>query len=74
MSLNVSVLLQCRANYLPPSNYQLRDPRIKAVFAYFPLTSVIFGPEEMRNISVPTLMMGGSHDLLTPGINDSNSR
>ncbi|NET77744.1 alpha/beta hydrolase [Okeania sp. SIO1F9] len=70
LSLNISVLLQCRANYLPPSNYQLRDPRIKAVFAYFPLTSVVFGPEEMRNISVPTLMMGGSHDLLTPGIEE----
>ncbi|MDJ0553524.1 MAG: alpha/beta hydrolase [Microcoleaceae cyanobacterium MO_207.B10] len=70
LSLNVSVLLQCRASYLPPSNYELRDSRVKAVFAYFPLTSVVFGPEEMRNISIPTLLMGGSHDILTPGIEE----
>ncbi len=70
LTLNISVLLQCRASYLPPSNYQLRDSRIKAVFADFPLTSVIFGVEEMRKISIPTLIMGGSHDILTPGIEE----
>ncbi|WP_413161652.1 alpha/beta hydrolase [Capilliphycus salinus ALCB114379] len=69
-SLNVSLLLQCRAVYLPPNNYDLRDPRIKAVVAAHPLTSALYGPEGMRKVEVPTLMVAGANDIVTPVIQE----
>ena len=51
-TLNVSGLLQCRASYLPPGDYALPDPRIKAVVAVSPVTSSILGPESMSKIAI----------------------
>jgi predicted dienelactone hydrolase len=67
-SLNLSVLLQCRANELKPQNYALKDPRIKAIFAISPLDSTIFGKLGMSQIRVPVFMMGGSDDIVTPAV------
>lgn len=64
--LNVSLLLQCRASYLPSINYNLKDNRVKAVAASNPLTSAIFGPEGMSKIDIPTLILGGNQDIITP--------
>ena len=69
-SLNVSMLLQCRASSLPPGEYNLRDPRIQAVVAVNPVTSSILGPESMANIAIPTMMLGGSEDIITPFIEE----
>ncbi len=69
-SLNASMLLQCRASYLPPGDYNLRDSRIKAVVAVSPVTSSIFGPESMANIAIPTMILGGSEDIVTPFIEE----
>ncbi|MBW4518958.1 MAG: alpha/beta hydrolase [Scytolyngbya sp. HA4215-MV1] len=66
--LNFSVLLQCRARYLPPQPYRVADPRIKATFAAYPLTSVLFGPEGLSTINIPTFIMAGSRDVFTPVI------
>ncbi|MGK7941951.1 MAG: alpha/beta hydrolase [Crocosphaera sp.] len=68
--LNPAGLLQCRANYLPPGNYDLKDPRIKTVIALHPLSSVIFGPESMGKIDIPILMVAGSNDLVSPSIQE----
>lgn len=65
ISLDISVILQCRAGYLPPANYTLKDFRIKAVIAAHPLTSSIFGPEGLGQITMPTMMVGGSNDIIT---------
>ena len=62
-SLNLSLLLQCRASYLPPQEYSLREPRIKAAFAAYPVSSVMFGPEGISKIKIPTLFMVGSNDV-----------
>jgi predicted dienelactone hydrolase len=67
-SLNLSVLLQCRANELTPQPYRLQDPRVKAIFAISPLDSTIFGRRGMSQIRVPVFMMGGSDDLVTPAV------
>jgi predicted dienelactone hydrolase/ABC-type amino acid transport substrate-binding protein len=67
-TFNLSLILQCRANLLPPFNYNLTDPRIKAVIAIDPLTSAIFGPEGMGDIRIPVMMVSGSHDVVTPSI------
>ncbi|MGK7949937.1 MAG: alpha/beta hydrolase [Xenococcaceae cyanobacterium] len=69
-TLNVSELLQCRFRHLPPGNYNLQDTRIKAVVAVNPLTSSILGPESMGKIAVPTMLLGGSDDVITPFIEE----
>ncbi|BAU65686.1 hypothetical protein STA3757_30750 [Stanieria sp. NIES-3757] len=69
-TLNVSMLLQCRASYLPPVEYNLRDPRIKAVIAVNPVTSSILGPEGMGKIAIPTMIWAGSKDLTAPFIQE----
>jgi predicted dienelactone hydrolase len=67
-SLNLSVLLQCRANELKPANYSLKDDRIKAVFAINPFVSSIFAESEVRQIKLPFMVVGGSQDIVTPTV------
>jgi predicted dienelactone hydrolase len=67
-SLNLSLLLQCRAKELPAKRYALQDPRIKAIFAINPLDSTIFGQRGMSQVRVPVFMMGGSDDIITPAV------
>jgi predicted dienelactone hydrolase len=67
-SLNLSVVLQCRANKLKPQRYALKDPRVKAIFAINPLGSTIFGQRGMSQVRVPVFMMGGSDDIVTPAV------
>ncbi|MGK7896996.1 MAG: alpha/beta hydrolase, partial [Xenococcus sp. (in: cyanobacteria)] len=69
-TLNVSMLLQCRASYLPPGDYSMRDSRIKAVAVVSPVTSSILGPESMSQITIPTMILGGSEDIVTPFIEE----
>ncbi len=65
-SLNLSVLLQCRAKELTPRRYTLKDPRIKAIFAINPLDNTIFGQRGISKVNVPVFLMGGSDDVVTP--------
>lgn len=67
-SLNLSVLLQCRANELTPGNYSLKDDRIKAVFAINPFVSSIFAESEVRQIKLPLMLVSGSQDIVTPPV------
>lgn len=66
--INFSVLLQCRTGDLTPEQMAtpLVDRRIKAVFALYPLTSAVLGPEGMGTITIPTFLMAGSRDVFTP--------
>ena len=68
MVLNFSVLLQCQLLRLPRKDYNFNDPRIKAVFAINPLTSIIFGQEGLEKIDVPTLLVTGNADTVTPAL------
>ncbi|MGB8699566.1 MAG: alpha/beta hydrolase [Thermosynechococcaceae cyanobacterium] len=67
-TFNLSLFLQCRAKVLPPFNYNLTDPRIKAAIAINPLASTIFGPEGLGDIRIPTLIVSGSNDIVAPAI------
>jgi predicted dienelactone hydrolase len=69
-SLNLSIVLQCRAQELKPQRYALKDPRVKAILAINPLDSTIFGPQGMSQVRVPVLMMGGSDDIVTPAVSE----
>lgn len=68
--LNFSLYLQCRAQYLPPENFNLGDPRIKAALAAHPLASGIFGPEGMSSIDIPLMITAGSNDLVAPVVTE----
>ncbi len=68
--LNISLFLQCRASSLPPGNYNLRDPRIKAVAVFNPVTSSVLGIESMQQIALPTLIIGGTRDFVSPYIEE----
>lgn len=67
-TLNVSLLLQCRALVLPRRNYNLSDSRVKAVVAIDPLTSSIFGRPGLSVVKVPAMLVAGSADTVTPAL------
>ena len=64
----ISFALQCQAQYLPPINFNIKDPRIKAVFSAYPFTNPIFGPEGMGTIDVPTMIWAASEDSTVPTV------
>ena len=63
-----SFYFQCQAQYLPPIAFNVKDPRIKAVFSVYPLTNPIFGPEGMGKIDIPTMILTGSKDTTVPPV------
>lgn len=66
--LNFSVLLQCQLQRLPVENYNFNNPKIQAVFAINPFTSTIFGKQGIKAIDIPTLLVSGSADTVTPAL------
>jgi predicted dienelactone hydrolase len=69
LTLNVSLLLQCRARDLARNREQLeslRDPRVKAVIAVNPVTSVVFGEAGLSQLQIPTMLVGGADDVIAP--------
>jgi predicted dienelactone hydrolase len=62
--LNISLLYQCQALEAPPPP-NLRDPRIKAVYAFLPFGKSLFGTG-LSQIDVPLLWEASDEDLLTP--------
>jgi len=67
-TLNVSLLLQCRALTLPKRNYDLSDPRVKAAIAINPIDSSVFGQPGLSQIKVPTMLIAGSADTIAPAL------
>lgn len=67
-TLNISLLLQCRALQLPARNYQLSDSRVKAIMVINPIDSSIFGQASLSQIKVPVMMISGSADTVAPAL------
>ena len=67
-SYNVSLLLQCRALELIPSQYNLRDERVKAAIAINPIDSSIFGQAGISRIKIPVMIVSGSADTVAPAL------
>lgn len=67
---NVSLLLQCEALKLPRQQYKLNDARIKAAIAINPVDSSILGEEEIKQIQVPIMLVGGSADTVAPALEE----
>ncbi|MGD1940291.1 MAG: alpha/beta hydrolase [Leptolyngbyaceae cyanobacterium] len=68
--LNLSLLLQCAVLDLPQPLPPLADQRIQAAIAINPLDSAVFGPVGMAAIAVPTMMVSGSADTVTPALTE----
>ncbi len=67
-SLNLSLLLQCRAVELLPADYELQDARIKGAIAINPVGSTIFGQSQFSQIQVPLMLVAGSDDTVAPAL------
>lgn len=65
---NPSFVLQCQSRYLPPTDFNFSDPRIRAAIAQFPMGATMFGPEGIADIDIPVLMLAGSEDILAPSV------
>ena len=69
-SLNVSLLLQCRALELPATQYNLRDERVKAAIAINPITSSVFGQAGLSQIQIPVMLVSSSNDRVAPALSE----
>jgi predicted dienelactone hydrolase len=58
--------LQCAAVDLPEQTADLSDGRIQQVLAMNPLTGRLFGEAGLSAVSVPTLILSGTQDGVTP--------
>lgn len=67
-SLNLSLLLQCRAEELPIVDYQLSDRRVQAAIAINPVNSTIFGESQLSKIQIPLMLVAGSDDTVAPAL------
>ncbi|MBW4693639.1 MAG: alpha/beta hydrolase [Lyngbya sp. HA4199-MV5] len=67
-TLNLSLLLQCRASDLKQPIPTLQDARIKAVIAINPITSAVMGQTSISQIKVPTMIVTGNADTIAPAV------
>ncbi|NEP15493.1 MAG: alpha/beta fold hydrolase [Leptolyngbya sp. SIO4C1] len=58
--------LQCAAVELPEKQADLSDPRIIQVMAMNPLVGQLFGEAGLSQVSVPTVILTGTQDSVTP--------
>ncbi len=62
--------LQCVAQMLPKSRYQMRDSRIKQAIALNPTSSLMFGETGLEKVQIPTLILASSMDKTTPALTE----
>lgn len=67
-SLNLSLLLQCRALNLFQPIPSFRDDRIKAVLAISPIGSSLLGEADYASLRVPIMIVSGSADTIAPAL------
>ncbi|MGB7086891.1 MAG: alpha/beta fold hydrolase, partial [Phormidesmis sp.] len=60
--------LQCAATELPEQTADLSDGRIQQVMAMNPLVGQLFGEAGLSAVKVPTLLLTGTQDSVTPTI------
>lgn len=65
--LDLSSLARCTYNELEDRQDQLKDPRIKAAIAINPLGKM-FGKAGISSIEIPTMLVAGTYDLITPPV------
>jgi len=66
LGLSPADWLQCTAIDLPQRRMQLRDPRVVQAIALNPVVGRLFGPDGLKRVATPTLILTGTEDNLTP--------
>ena len=69
-TLSFPLYLECRARFLPPKNFNLSDPRIKAVISAHHMGATLYGPEGVGQIDIPFMMVSGSVDITSPVVSE----
>lgn len=68
-SFNLSKLIQCRAINLEPKDYDLKDPRVKAILTLNPIGgSTMFNREGMRPFNLPVMIFASGDDTIAPAV------
>lgn len=67
-TLNLSLLLQCRALQLPQSIPTFRDDRVQAVIAINPIGSSLLGKTDLSKINIPVLIISSTADTVAPAL------
>ncbi|MBD1870459.1 alpha/beta hydrolase [Cyanobacteria bacterium FACHB-471] len=67
-TLNLSLLLQCRAEELVPPAIDLRDERVVSIMAINPIGSIILGPAGFSEIDIPVMLVSGNADTVAPAL------
>jgi predicted dienelactone hydrolase len=67
-TLNLSLLLQCRAAELPQPLPDLKDDRVKAIIAINPIGSSLIGAADYGTIRIPVMLVSGSADTVSPAL------
>lgn len=70
-TFNLSLLLQCRALQLERQTQprtDFRDPRVQAVIAMNPINSAVMGKASLELIQIPTMIVAGSADTVSPSL------
>jgi len=65
--LDLSSLAKCTFNQLSKTDYQLKDPRVKATIAINPMAN-IFEKSGMATVDLPTMLISGTNDLMMPPV------
>lgn len=65
-SLSPANWLQCTATGLHLPKSRLADDRITQLVVMNPITGKLFGPDGLRQVTVPTLVLTGTEDRVTP--------
>ncbi|HBE17527.1 MAG TPA: dienelactone hydrolase [Cyanobacteria bacterium UBA11149] len=60
---------QCAATKLNDDNIQLEDRRVVQAMAFNPVTGRLFGKRGLAQVRIPTLILTGTADTITPSLN-----
>lgn len=60
--------VQCSASELKQENLNFRDPRVVRVIALNPVMGRVFDAESLAGIKIPTLILAGTDDSITPAL------
>jgi predicted dienelactone hydrolase len=60
--------LQCAASDLPDRRLQLRDRRVASAIALNPVAGQLFGKNGLSKVTIPTLILSGTSDSITPAL------
>lgn len=61
-------LLQCNAADLPDKQVGLRDPRVVQTIVLNPVIGRLFDEKSLAQVKIPTLMLAGTDDTITPAV------